>query len=197
MKKNLIPFVLSTLAAVTVLASCNGGNGSGLKKLYVSTYNNADPNMSNLWKPGYDANAEKFGFESHWDDAANDDNKGLQNFKAAVTSNSYDAYALNLVSQTNGANYLNEIKKVNVPVVFWNRELAKSNGDIDVDLMKSYANAYYVGIESAEGGRYEGRAIAEHILKNGGVTKFDRNSDGKVGVYVVKGEDGQDRKSVV
>lgn len=58
MKKNLIPFVLSTLAAVTVLASCNGGNGSGLKKLYVSTYNNADPNMSNLWKPGYDANAE-------------------------------------------------------------------------------------------------------------------------------------------
>ncbi len=190
MKKNLIPFVLSTLAAVTVLASCNGGNGSGLKKLYVSTYNNADPNMSNLWKPGYDANAERFGFESHWDDAANDDNKGLQNFKAAVTSNSYDAYALNLVSQTNGANYLNEIKKVNVPVVFWNRELAKSNGDIDVDLMKSYKNAYYVGIESAEGGRYEGRAIAEHILKNGGVTKFDRNSDGKVGVYVVKGEDG-------
>lgn len=177
--------------AGTLLAACNnnGGDASDLKSVYVQTYNNADPNMSNLWKPGFDANASTYGFTTSWDDSGSDDAKAINNLKSAVGLTTYDAYAINVVSQTNGQTYLNEIKKSAAPVVFWNRELSKSDGSIDVDLMKSYDNCYYVGIESAEGGRYEGKAIADHIMKNGGIEEFDRNGDGKIGVWIEKGED--------
>lgn len=190
MKKSLVPVLMLAFTGLG-LASCGGGDDStSTKNLYVQTYNNADPNMSNLWKPGFDDFSSTYGFKSSWDDSGSDDSKGVSQLKSAVASGNYDAYAINVVSQTNGTTYLNEIKKANAPVVFWNRELAKSDGSVDVDLMKSYDNCYYVGIESAEGGRYEGKAIADYITANGGISKFDRNGDGKIGVWIEKGEDG-------
>ncbi len=184
----------------STLASCSSSlaydwdaapkNSDGSYNMFALTYNNADPNMSSLWKPGLDAATKnKNGFSKmSWNDAANDDSKALTFLDQALGDDTYDAYAINVVSQQNGATYLDKIAQKGRPVVFFNRELSTSSGDVDMETMNKKTNAYYVGIESAEGGRYEGKAMAEAINEKG-FAAVDRNGDGKIGVYVVRGED--------
>lgn len=165
----------------------SGANAQG--KLFALTYNNSDPNMSSLWNPGFKDNYKQYGFNDFaWNDAANKDEQALNFIDQAAKETSYAGFAVNVVSQTNGNTYLEKLKTTGKPVIFWNRELSKSDGSLDTATMGSYDKAYYVGIESAEGGRYEGQMMAEYIKSHGGIEKFDRNKDGRIGFAVILGE---------
>ncbi|MEG2052835.1 MAG: substrate-binding domain-containing protein [Bacilli bacterium] len=179
MKKRLIPLVALALLGGAV-TSC--GSSVSEKDIYAISYNLADPNMSSLWKDGLEKASVDLGFNKiKLADAKNDDAEAVKMVETAGKEN-YGAYLINVVNQTNGKSYLNKVKGKNKPVIFWNREIEK-------EVMDSYEKAYYVGIESAEGGRYQGAMAAEYINKAGFAT-LDRNADGKLGVVVVRGEKG-------
>ncbi len=182
MKKRLIPF--AAMAFVGIMAtSCGGTTGGDFSnQIFTLSYNLSDPNMSGLWKPGLEEASVAEGYEKiSVFDAKNDDSEAVKMTETAGTQN-YAGYLINVVDQTNGASYLNKLKDTGKPVVFWNREVDKS-------VVTSYDKAYYVGIESAEGGRYQGQMAAEYVNKVG-FDKIDRNKDGKLGVIVVRGEKG-------
>ncbi|MEG0034689.1 MAG: substrate-binding domain-containing protein [Bacilli bacterium] len=182
MKKRLIPLVALALLGGAV-TSCGGETSKPVvetKNIYAISYNLADPNMSSLWKEGLETASVELGFNKiSLADAKNKDEEAVNMVETAGKEN-YDAYLINVVNQTNGKQYLNKVKDTNKPVVFWNRE-------VETAVLKSYEKAYYVGIESAEGGRYQGAMAAEYINKAGFDT-IDRNHDGKLGVIVVRGE---------
>ena len=180
--KKLIPF--AALAFVGLMAtSCTGtGGGEFSNQIFTLSYNLSDPNMSGLWKPGLEEASVAEGFDKiSVFDAKNDDSEAVKMTETAGTQN-YAGYLINVVDQTNGASYLNKLTSTGKPVIFWNREVDKS-------VLTSYDKAYYVGIESAEGGRYQGQMAAEYVNKVG-FDKIDRNKDGKLGVIVVRGEKG-------
>ncbi len=185
--------VNSLTSPTAVSANVIGETSKPTKKLFALTYNNADPNMSGLWKPGFNDFGKEYGYQVDWTDSANDNQKALEALDAAVKQtgdDAYDGYLINLVDQTNGKNFINKIP-TDKPIIFWNRELSDGKGNIDTDLMKSRENIYYVGIESAEGGRLQGEMAAEwfnaNYKNNNGI---DRNGDKKIGYIVVRGEKG-------
>lgn len=160
------------------------------KKLLALTYNNADPNMSGLWKPGFNDFGKEYGYQVEWVDGQNDNQKQLEALQAAVKTGGYDGYLINLVDQTNGKTFIDAIPS-DKPIIFWNRELANGSGDVDTELMASRDNIYYVGIESAEGGRLQGEMAAEWFnSRYASNNSIDRNGDKKIGYIVVRGEKG-------
>lgn len=165
-----------------------GSTDAGATKMFALTYQNSDPNMSGLWKPGFNDYGKKLGVNIQWTDGAGDDKRALEAVsQAAAAGNDYQAFLINPVDQTNIKSYIKAIRDVkeneNKPIIIWNREG-------DAETMKANENVYYVGIESAEGGRLQGQMAAEYIMNNGGLAKFDRNGDGRIGFIVVRGEKG-------
>lgn len=168
----------------TVQANKIGDTSSDMK-FYALTYNNTDPNMSGLWKPGFNDYGKKLGVQVDWVDAKNDDNAATSSILPQAATQDYDAFLINPVAPDNLTTYINAIRSVpgneTKPIIVWNREGSK-------EAMATDANTYYVGIESAEGGRLQGEMAAEYIMANGGISKFDKNGDGKLGYVVIRGE---------
>ncbi len=180
MKKILALVVF--VATCFVLTGCISGESGN--KVFILTYNNADPNMSSLWKPGFEAAAKDLELEFDWVDGQNDDQKALEALDAAIAKNEYSAYLINMVDQTNAQTYLNKVKVTGKPCIFWNREASQT-------VVNSYDDAYYVGIRSAEGGEMQGEMAAQYIKEQLDAGKIvDRNGDGKIGYIVVRGERG-------
>lgn len=168
------------------LASCGKKDDGGKPKLFVLTYNNADPNMSGLWYPGFTQYAKEFNFDIKWVDAANDDTTATQALDQAIVSGEYDAYLLNPVDNTNGKTYIEKVRPTKKPCIIWNRQISK-------EAMDSYDKAYYVGIDPSEGGTLQGKMAAEFLLamgEDGDKLKADRNGDGKIGYVILRGESG-------
>lgn len=180
----------SLVTPASVEANTLGETTNPTKKLLALTYNNADPNMSGLWKPGFNDFGKEYGYQVDWVDGQNDNQTQLEALQAAVKSGDYDGYLINLVDQTNGKTFIDAIPS-DKPIIFWNRELANGSGDVDTELMASRDNIYYVGIESAEGGRLQGEMAAEWFnSRYASDNKIDRNGDKKIGYIVVRGEKG-------
>ncbi|MCI6788382.1 MAG: substrate-binding domain-containing protein [Mollicutes bacterium] len=178
--KKTIPFI--ALAFFGVLATSCGSSAISEKDIFAISYNLSDPNMSGLWKSGLEKASVENGFNKiSFADAKNDDAEALKMVEAAATKN-YGGYLINVVDQDNGLQYVNALKDTKKPVVFFNREIKK-------EAIDSYDKAYYVGIESAEGGRYQGAMAGEYVNATG-FESLDRNKDGKLGVIVVRGEKG-------
>lgn len=161
------------------------GDTSSNMKFYALTYNNADPNMAGLWKPGFNDYGKDLGVQVDWVDAKNDDNAAVSSLLPAAANADYDAFLINPVAPDNLTSYINAIRAVpgneTKPIIVWNREGSK-------EAMAADEYTYYVGIESAEGGRLQGEMAAEYIMNNGGISKFDKNGDGKLGYVVIRGE---------
>ncbi len=180
--KKLIALLLAGAACTLAFTAAGCSKPKTDKDIYAISYNLSDPNMSGLWKPGLEKASVDLGFNKiSLEDAKSDDGEAIKMVESAATE-AYGGYLINVVDQTNGTSYLNKVKGTGKPVVFWNRE-------VGVDVLNSYENAYYVGIESAEGGRYQGQMAAEYVNTTG-FEKLDRNGDGKLGVIVVRGEKG-------
>ena len=179
--KKIIALVVLAVLCVSVFAAC--GPTVSENDLFILSYNLSDPNMSGLWKPGFEEAAKSLGYNTpSVADAKNDDNNALQLLEQAALQ-PYGAFMINVVDQTNAATYLNKVKSTGKPVIFWNRL------PDPVTTLNTYEKAYYVGIEAAEGGRYQGKMAADYVNATG-FDKVDRNSDGKLGVIIVRGEKG-------
>lgn len=88
-----------------------------------------------------------------------------------------DGLAVNLVDTQAAASIVDEAKKADIPVVFFNREP-------DLNTLKLYNKACFVGTNTREAGVLQGQLIAELWKKHPG---FDRNGDGKFQYVMFQG----------
>ncbi len=124
-----------------------------------------------------------------------------------MIQNGCDVLCVNLVDRTAPLQIIDEAKRNDIPVIFFNREL------VEEDLMR-WSQLYYVGANAEESGRMEGELAAEDILKKSvneattsesgqnaasdltsedGAAVFsaaDRNRDGVIQYVVLEGEAG-------
>lgn len=87
----------------------------------------------------------------------------------ALINRKASAFALNIVDPRTAGLAANMIQKANIPVIFFNREP-------DVDALKNYSKASFVGTNVHDAGIMQGDIIAELWNNN---PKFNRNNDDK------------------
>lgn len=88
---------------------------------------------------------------------------------ATLISEKASAIALNIVDPLAAGKAVDTIKKAGIPVVFFNREP-------DLDSIKNYGNARFVGTTPADAGVMQGDIIKDLWTRH---PEFDRNRDGK------------------
>lgn len=93
----------------------------------------------------------------------------------------YDVLCVNQVDRTDAAAIVDEGKKADVPVVFFNRE------PVSADLAR-WDKVYYVGADAAEGGRQQGEIFLDYYEKHKEIV--DKNKDGMIQYVLLEGEPG-------
>lgn len=76
---------------------------------------------------------------------------------------------------------VNAAKDANIPVIFFNREVAD-------EVVKSYDKCAFVGTDAPEAGHLEGEMIGDYLMAN--YDKTDLNKDGKISYVLFKGQEG-------
>lgn len=98
----------------------------------------------------------------------------------------FDAFLVNMVTTTDGPTFISTLAEIaaknegkslpdagwskfedrlDTPIVFWNRQPKKVNGDLDTETMnnKFFKYTYYVGVDAAYGGRRQGQMILSYL----------------------------------
>lgn len=88
-----------------------------------------------------------------------------------------DSLIINIVDIKAAKSAIEKAKKAEIPVVFFNREP-------DMEVLKSYDKAKFVGTRPEEAGIIQGQMVAE-IWNNG---KYDKNNDGIMQYVMLKGD---------
>lgn len=88
-----------------------------------------------------------------------------------------DSLIINIVDIRAAKSAIEKAKKAEIPVVFFNREP-------DIEVLKSYDKAKFVGTKPEEAGIIQGQMVAE-VWNNG---KYDKNNDGIIQYVMLKGD---------
>lgn len=108
-------------------------------------------------------------------------NQSTQNEQVdMMISKGVKALAINLVDPQAATTIVSKAKAANLPVIFFNKEP-------NVDVLKGYDKAWYVGTASEEAGILQGKMIADAWKAN---PAMDKNKDGKIQYVLLKGEPG-------
>ncbi len=109
-------------------------------------------------------------------------NQVIQNDQVdSFISQNYDVICVNMVDRTAAAVIVDKAKAADIPVILFNRELVEED-------VKRWDNAYYVGADADQSGRYQGEIIADTYKKNPSLV--DKNGDGKIQYVMLEGEQG-------
>lgn len=101
-------------------------------------------------------------------------NKQIDNFIAR----DYDVICVNPVDRTMANFMINQTKKANIPIIFFNREPVESD-------MHLWERSYYVGADARESAHMFGQLICEAIENN---PSLDKNKDGRLQYVMLEGE---------
>lgn len=93
----------------------------------------------------------------------------------------YDVVCVNLVDRTDATVIIEKAKSVNMPVIFFNRELVKED-------LQRWDKLYYVGGNAGQAGIFQGEIIADELKKN--FEKIDKNNDGILQYVMLEGQAG-------
>lgn len=96
-------------------------------------------------------------------------------------SRNYSALCVNLVDRTAAATIVSKAQKMNVPLIFFNRE------PVEADL-RIWNKAYYVGADAAQSGTIQGEIVYDSYKQK--PDTIDRNGDGKIQYVMLEGEEG-------
>jgi len=91
-----------------------------------------------------------------------------------------DLFLLNLVDTRSTQEVINKIKENNIPVVLFNRE------PVDIEAVRSYKNAYFVGTNAEEAGVLQGKIIIDAWNANKEV--IDKNKDNILQYIMLEGQ---------
>lgn len=96
-------------------------------------------------------------------------------------SRGYDAVCVNLVDRTDANVIIDKARSVDMPIVFFNREL------VEEDLF-SWDKLYYVGADAQQSGELQGKIVVDACKER--FAEIDRNGDGKLQYVMLEGESG-------
>lgn len=113
-------------------------------------------------------------------DAKNDQMIQNQTIEAILENKSEDILLLNIVDVKRAYEVIGRIKEFNIPVVLFNRE------PLDMNSVKSYNKAFFVGTDSAQAGTFQGEIIINAWNKN--KDTMDANNDGILQYVMLIGE---------
>ena len=93
----------------------------------------------------------------------------------------YDAVCVNLVDRTDASTIIDKARSVNMPVVFFNRELVEED-------LERWDKLYYVGAIAEESGRMQGEIVLDACEND--FASIDKNGDKKLQYIMLEGEAG-------
>jgi len=110
------------------------------------------------------------------------DGKGSQDIQNSqldqlLQKKEFNLLLLNLVDQGNTKYVIDRIKELNIPVLFF--------GGTDIDSIKSYNKAYWIGTNPTEGGIKQGELIVD--LWNSNKKNIDRDNDNIMQYIMLQG----------
>ena len=115
-------------------------------------------------------------------DSKNDKAIQNQNINTLLESGNVDVLILSLVDLVNDPKeIINQIKDKNIPVIFTSKRILR----VDENIVKSYDKAYYVLPDSEQGGRVQGKMLADTWNKN--KNAIDTNRDNIMQYVVLQG----------
>lgn len=109
-------------------------------------------------------------------DSENDQAKQYDQIDAYI-QRKVDALAINLVDPMSANMVIDKVKKVGIPVIFFNIEPR-------LEHIMSYDKVWYVGTRSKESGDIQGDMVLKAWLSN---PKWDKNGDGKIQYLLLRG----------
>lgn len=105
--------------------------------------------------------------------------------KTAITQGT-DLLVVNIVttgSEEAAQAIVDLAKEADIPIIFFNREVSD-------DVINSYEQAAFVGTDADEAGYMQGQAVAEFLLKDDNIEKYDLDGDGEIKYIMFRGEHG-------
>ena len=160
--------VAALFLAVTAASAANPKIGILIYKYddtYISTVRNA-------LNKALEGKAEITMQDGKGDQAAQNDQLDV------LIERGMDGLIVNMVDAQAAAGVVNKIKEKRIPVVFFNREP-------DLNTLKTYDKAVFVGTNAADAGRMQGDIIKKLWDEN---PAYDLNKDGKFQYVMFKGE---------
>jgi len=130
-----------------------------------------------------DSMADKFIYQNY--DGRLDQATQTKDVETALTRGT-DLLIMNIVttgSEEAAQNIVDMAKDKGVPVIFFNREISDA-------VVSSYDKCAFVGTDADEAGYMEGQAIAEFLLTEGNLEKYDLNGDKEFAYLMFRGELG-------
>jgi len=100
---------------------------------------------------------------------------------ARFADQGYDVVCVNLVDRTDATVIIDKAKSVDMPVVFFNRELVEED-------LERWDKLYYVGAIAQQSGEMQGKIVVDELKKDFGA--IDRSGDGEIQYVMLEGEAG-------
>jgi len=125
------------------------------------------------------------GVKYYFYDGKNDQTEQTKQVDTALNRGT-DLIIVNIVttgSEDAAQNIVDAAQEKDVPVMFFNREIADS-------VVKSYDQCCFVGTDADEAGYMQGEMIANYLLLEGNLNKYDLNDDKKINYIMLRGELG-------
>lgn len=93
----------------------------------------------------------------------------------------YDVVCVNLVDRTDATVIIDKARSVNMPIVFFNRELVEED-------LERWDKLYYVGAVAKQSGEMQGQIVVNACSER--FSEIDRNGDGRLQYVMLEGEAG-------
>lgn len=122
-------------------------------------------------------NEGKINFDFY--DSKNDQLVQNQIFNKILREGKTDIIMINIIDPKSTQNIVNKVKEQNIPIVFFNIE------EPDMDAVRSYNKAYFVGTNPEEAGILQGRILVR--LWNDKKKTMDKNNDNKMQYVMLMG----------
>lgn len=118
--------------------------------------------------------------EFNFYDGKNDQSIQNESLDTLIEKKDVDLFLLNLVDTKSTKEAINKIKESNIPVLLFNRE------PVDIEAVKSYKKAYFLGTDAEEAGILQGKILINSWNSNKEV--IDKNKDNIMQYIMLMGE---------
>lgn len=190
MKKRII---LLAMILIILLSGCENGFGlvkqkqeeKNSIKIGVSIYDEYDTFISDMvseLKEWSKTKERETGITIMIDVVSAGQSQLTQNDQIArFADQGYDVVCVNLVDRTDATVIIDKAKSVDMPVVFFNRELVEED-------LERWDKLYYVGAIAQQSGEMQGKIVVDELKKDFGA--IDRSGDGEIQYVMLEGEAG-------
>jgi len=190
MKKRIM---ILAMILIILLSGCNNGFGivkqkqeeKNSIKIGVSIYDEYDTFISDMvseLKEWSKKKERETGITIMIDVVSAGQSQLTQNDQIArFADQGYDVVCVNLVDRTDATVIIDKAKSVDMPVVFFNRELVEED-------LERWDKLYYVGAIAQQSGEMQGKIVVDELKKDFGA--IDRSGDGEIQYVMLEGEAG-------